>query len=105
MLRLQVDDEVKAVHERIFVRELLARVDLGALRWPPQLRRVKRLEGVECLGALLVDVPLGEAQDDRIRREVGDGKAVLFDRLHFLVDAEMNRRRGAYLAGTRRPAA
>src|SRR5258708_39663011 len=53
-----------------------------ALRWARQYRRMERIEGVDRLGALRVQIPLEHPQHDLVGGKIPDGEAVLFDRLY-----------------------
>src|SRR5262245_38154972 len=76
-----------------------------ALRSPRQHRRMERIEAVDRLDALRLNVPLEHPQHDLVGREICNGEAVLLDRLYLFVHVEMGGRQRAGAPARRRPAA
>src|SRR5947208_15545009 len=65
---------------------------------------MERLKRVDRFDRLCLDVPFEKPQDYFFPCKVGDGKTVVLDRLHLLLDDEMRRRHDAGAAPSRLPA-
>jgi hypothetical protein len=57
----------------------------AALGRARQLHYIERLKSVDCLDRLSVHIPFEHPQHDLVRREIDQGEAVLFDRLHWFL--------------------
>src|SRR5258708_39301417 len=75
------------------------------LRCSRQYRRTERIEIVDRLDALRVDIPLEHPQHDLVGGKIRDGEAVLFDRLDVFGHVEMGGRQRAGAPARRRPSA
>jgi hypothetical protein len=59
---------------------------IGALsRWPDQLGGMERLQRIDGIDRLGLDVPFEHPEHDLVRRKVGEREAMLLDRFHLLV--------------------
>src|SRR5215469_2196130 len=63
------------------------------------------LQIVYSLRRLRVHIPFEEPQTDSIRKKIGDGEAVLLDRLYFFPDVQVRGRSRAYTSERRWPTA
>src|SRR5258707_6889615 len=67
---------------------------------PPQLRAMERLQIVNRIRRVVIHIPFEEPQRDSIRQKIGNGEAVLLDRLDLLFHVKIRRRSRTHAASS-----